>query len=60
MITAADAQLIGASRLERIPLSRLAAATGRRHDSLCRRRAKAEERLARALSAGELDYPEIP
>jgi hypothetical protein len=60
VITAADAQLIGASRLEGIPLSRLAAATGRRHDSLCRRRAKAEKRLTRALSAGELDYPEIP
>ncbi len=60
VITAADAQLIGASRLERIPLSRLAAATGRRHDSLCRRRAKAEKRLTRAISAGELDYPEIP
>ena len=60
VITAADAQLIGASRLERIPLSRLAAATGRRHDSLCRRRAKAEKRLTRAISAGELDCPEIP
>ena len=60
VITAADAQLIGASRLEGIPLSRLAAATGRRHDSLCRRRAKAEKRLTLAMSAGELDYPEIP
>ena len=43
VITAADAQLIGASRLEGIPLSRLAAETGSRHDSLCRRRAKAEK-----------------
>jgi hypothetical protein len=60
VITAADAQLIGASRLEGIPLSRVAAATGRRHDSLCRRRAKAEKRLTRAISAGELAYPEIP
>jgi hypothetical protein len=60
VITAADAQLIGASRLEGIPLSRLAAATGRRHDSLCRRRARAEKRLARAIAEGDLDYPEIP
>jgi len=60
VITAADAQLIGASRLEGIPLSRLAAATGRRHDSLCRRRAKAEKRLTRAISAGELEFPGIP
>ena len=49
VITAADAQLIGASRLEGIPLARVAAATGRRHDSLCRRRARAEKRLTRAI-----------
>ena len=60
VITAADAQLIGASRLEGIPLSQLAAETGSRHDSLCRRRAKAEKRLTRALSAGELEFPGIP
>jgi hypothetical protein len=60
VITAADAQLIGASRLEGIPLSRLAAETGSRHDSLCRRRAKAEKRLTRALAAGELEFPGIP
>ena len=60
VITAADAHLIGASRLEGIPLSRLAAETGSRHDSLCRRRAKAEKRLIRALFAGELEFPGIP
>ncbi len=60
VITAGDAQLIGASRLEGIPLSRLAAQTGSRHDSLCRRRAKAEKRLTRALLAGELEFPGIP
>jgi hypothetical protein len=43
-----------------IPLSRLAAETGSRHDSLCRRRAKAEKRLTRALLAGELEFPVIP
>ena len=59
IITAADAYLIGASRLEDIPLSRLAAETGSRHDSLCRRRAKAEKRLTRALLAGEMEFPEI-
>jgi hypothetical protein len=59
VITAADAQLIGASRLEGIPLSRMAAEAGIRHDSLCRRRAKAEKRLTRALLAGELEFPEI-
>jgi hypothetical protein len=60
VITAADAQLIGASRLERIPLAQIAAETGRRHDSLCRRRAKAEKRLIRALLAGELEPAGIP
>lgn len=60
VITAADAELIGASRLEGIPLSRLAAETGSRHDSLCRRRAKAEKRLTRALLAGDLEFPGIP
>jgi len=60
VLTAADAQLIGASRLEGIPLSQLAAETGSRHDSLCRRRAKAEKRLTRALLAGELEFPGIP
>ena len=59
IITAADADLIGASRLEGIPLSRLAAETGSRHDSLCRRRAKAEKRLTRALLAGEMEFPGI-
>jgi hypothetical protein len=60
VITAADAHLIGASRLEGIPLSRLAAETGSRHDSLCRRRAKAEKKLTRALLAGDLEFPGIP
>jgi len=60
VITGADAQLIGASRLEGIPLSRLAAESGGRHDSLCRRRAKAERRLTRALFAGELEFPQFP
>jgi len=60
VITAADAHLIGASRLEGIPLSRLAVETGSRHDSLCRRRAKAEKRLTRALLAGDLEFPGIP
>ena len=59
VITAADADLIGASRLEGIPLSRLAAETGARHDSLCRRRARAEKRLIRALLAGDIEFPEI-
>jgi len=59
IITAADAHLIGASRLEGIPLSRLAAETGARHDSLCRRRARAEKRLTRALLAGDMEFPEI-
>jgi len=60
VITAADAHLIGATRLEGIPLSQLAAETGSRHDSLCRRRAKAESRLTRALLAGELEFTGIP
>jgi hypothetical protein len=59
VITAADADLIGASRLEGIPLSRIAAGTGARHDSLCRRRARAEKRLTRALLAGDIEFPGI-
>ena len=59
VITAADAELIGASRLEGIPLRRLSARDKTRHDSLCRRRAKAERKLAAAVLSGDLSFPEF-
>jgi len=58
VITAADAELIGASRLEGIPLRRLSARDRTRHDSLCRRRAKAEKKLTAAVLSGDLSFPE--
>lgn len=57
VITAADAELIGASRLEGIPLRRLSARDRTRHDSLCRRRAKAEKKLTAAVLSGDLSFP---
>lgn len=59
VITAADAELIGANRLEGIPLRRLSAQDRTRHDSLCRRRAKAEKKLAAAVLSGDLSFPEF-
>jgi len=59
VITAADAELIGASRLEGIPLRRLSGRDRTRHDSLCRRRAKAEKKLAAAVLSGDLSFPEF-
>ena len=57
IITAADADLIGANRLDGVPLRHLAARDRSRHDSLCRRRARAEKRLAAAVLAGDLSFP---
>ena len=59
VITAGDAQLIGASRLEGIPLSRLAAETGP-GVTRCAGAARKRKRLTRALFAGELEFPHIP
>jgi hypothetical protein len=55
VLTAAEAELIGRNRLERIPLAVIAAEQGVSHSSLCNRRARAEDKSTRAIRAGELD-----
>jgi hypothetical protein len=59
VITAADAELIGANRLEGIPLRHLSARDSCRHDSLRRRRARAEKKLTAAVLSGDLSFPEF-
>ena len=59
VITPADAYLIGACRLEGIRMSRLSAELRIRHDSLCRRRSRAEKRLTAAIAAGDLEFPDM-
>ena len=54
VLTPAQAELIGRSRLERIPLARLAAELGVTRSALCHRRKAAEARLVRAICQGEL------
>jgi hypothetical protein len=55
ILTAAEAELIGRNRLERIPLAVIAAEQGVSHSSLCNRRARAEDKITRAIRAGELN-----
>lgn len=54
VLTPAQARLIGASRVDGIPLAQLAAAAGTSHSALCNKRKRAEKTLAAALAAGEL------
>jgi len=54
VLTAAQAELIGRSRLEGVPLSQIAAETGTSHSALCNRRKRAETAIAAAIAAGEL------
>jgi hypothetical protein len=56
-LTAAQAELIGRSRLERIPLARIAAELGVIRSALCHRRRGAEARLVRAIRSGDLSDP---
>jgi DNA-directed RNA polymerase specialized sigma24 family protein len=57
ILSPAQARLIGASRLEGIPLSQIAARTGVSHTALCNRRKRAEKALAAAIAAGRLANP---
>jgi hypothetical protein len=54
VLTAGQAELIGRSRLEGIPLSAIAAETGTSHSALCNRRRRAEKAIAAAIATGEL------
>jgi hypothetical protein len=54
VITAAEADLIGRSRLEGIPLAHIARQLQVSHQALCQRRRRAEARLARAIHSGDL------
>ena len=57
VITAAEAELIGRSRLEGEPLAQIARQLAVSHQALCHRRRRAEARLARAIEAGDLSGP---
>ncbi len=54
VLTAAQAELIGRSRLERVSLARIAAELGVTRSALCHRRKIAEARLVRAIRRGDL------
>ncbi|GAA4895820.1 sigma-70 family RNA polymerase sigma factor [Streptomonospora salina] len=54
VLTGAEAELIGASRLEETSLRTLAAQQEGGYWALAKRRSRAEERLLRALAAGDL------
>jgi hypothetical protein len=55
ILTLEQAELIGRSRLEGVPLRVIAAETGTSHTALCNRRKRAETALAAAIAAGLLD-----
>ncbi|GAB3456075.1 hypothetical protein GCM10027570_37240 [Streptomonospora sediminis] len=55
VLTAEEAELIGATRLEDTSLRALAEQSGAAYWALAKRRSRAEERLARALASGDLD-----
>jgi hypothetical protein len=54
VITAAEAQLIGDTRLDGIRLEDAAAARGIRRNTLLARRSRAERRLVAGLNAGQI------
>ena len=57
VLSPAQARLIGANRLEGIPLSRIAAQHGVSHSALCNQRKRAEKALTAAITAGLLAIP---
>ena len=54
VLTPGQAELIGLSRLEGVPLSQIAAGTGISHSALCNRRKRAEKAIAAAIKSGFL------
>jgi hypothetical protein len=59
ILTAAQAELIGRSRLEGVPLAQIARELQVSHQALCHRRRRAEARLVRAIGDGLLADPEF-
>ncbi|WP_017559352.1 hypothetical protein [Nocardiopsis baichengensis] len=55
VLTAAEAELIGTTRLEGAPLREVADRSGEGYWALAKRRSRAEERLATAIRDGRLD-----
>jgi hypothetical protein len=52
VVSMTEAQLIGATRLEHVPVFELAAQWGLRPNTLIKRRRRAEERLRTAIASG--------
>jgi hypothetical protein len=55
VLTAAEAELIGRSRLEQVPLAQIARELGVKHSTLCMRRTRAENKIAAAIRAGQFE-----
>jgi hypothetical protein len=55
VLSAADAELIGVSRLEGVPLAQIARQHGLRHSTLCMRCKRAEQKIAAATRNGDLE-----
>lgn len=58
VVTAAEAELIGATRLEGAPVAGYAKSTGRSYWAVAKERSRAEERLVAAVRAGVLSDPD--
>ncbi|MGA5304566.1 hypothetical protein ACPCHT_31970 [Nucisporomicrobium flavum] len=58
VITAAEAELIGATRLEGVPVAGYAKAAGRSYWAVAKERSRAEQRLVDAVRAGVLSDPD--
>jgi hypothetical protein len=54
VVSAEDAELIGRTRLEQVTVAQVADETGEQYDALRMRRARAEERLVRAIAEGRV------
>lgn len=55
VLTPGEAELIGRSRLESVPLAQIAREQGVRHSTLCMRRRRAEHKIAAAIRSGQLE-----
>jgi len=55
VLTAAEADLIGRSRLEGVPLAQIATELGVGHSTLCMRRTRAEKKIADAIRGGQFE-----
>ena len=55
VLSAAEAELIGRSRLEGVPLAQIAREHGLAHSTVCMRRRRAETKIAAAIRNGDLE-----